>query len=130
MLFIASFNNGKMYLHFASCFVFVTHTDFICILFFTTKGNWLLRPNGYLLSRHWNVLPTVIPWPSPPPSQAWVLVAALSMVGAAIVSTHFGPLITALYVFGLFLGTIYSVPPLRLKRFAVPPRESPSARGP
>lgn len=25
-----------------------------------------------------------------------------------------------LYGFGLFLGTIYSVPPLRLKRFAVP----------
>lgn len=25
-----------------------------------------------------------------------------------------------LYAFGLFLGTIYSVPPMRLKRFAVP----------
>eukprot|EP00775_Hariotina_reticulata_P007080 gene7080-7293_t len=28
--------------------------------------------------------------------------------------------IDALYGFGLLLGTIYSVPPLRLKRFAVP----------
>ena len=34
-------------------------------------------------------------------------------------STKFGSLITKLYSFGLFLGTIYSVPPLRLKRFAV-----------
>jgi 4-hydroxybenzoate polyprenyltransferase len=39
--------------------------------------------------------------------------------GVAITATQFGPLITSLYSFGLFLGTIYSVPPLRLKRFAV-----------
>jgi homogentisate solanesyltransferase len=39
--------------------------------------------------------------------------------GIAITSTNFGSLITALYSFGLFLGTIYSVPPLRLKRSAV-----------
>ena len=32
--------------------------------------------------------------------------------------TNFGSLITALYGLGLFLGTIYSVPPLHLKRFA------------
>ena len=37
----------------------------------------------------------------------------------AITSLNFGPLITGLYCFGLFLGTIYSVPPLRLKRSAV-----------
>ena len=32
--------------------------------------------------------------------------------------TNFGSLITALYGLGLFLGTIYSVPPLHLKRCA------------
>ncbi len=51
---------------------------------------------------------------------AWFLCAALALGGLAIVSTQFGALITKLYCFGLFLGTIYSVPPLRLKRFAVP----------
>ena len=30
-------------------------------------------------------------------------------------TSQFGPLISKLYLFGLFLGTIYSVPPLRLK---------------
>ena len=39
--------------------------------------------------------------------------------GIAITATNFGSLITGLYCFGLFLGTIYSVPPLRLKRSAV-----------
>lgn len=39
--------------------------------------------------------------------------------GVAITATNFGTLITSLYSFGLFLGTIYSVPPLRLKRSAV-----------
>ena len=54
------------------------------------------------------------------PTLAWFLCAALALGGLAIVSTQFGALITKLYCFGLFLGTIYSVPPLRLKRFAVP----------
>lgn len=51
--------------------------------------------------------------------QGWVLCSLLASGGLAIVSTKFGSLITKLYSFGLFLGTIYSVPPLRLKRFAV-----------
>jgi hypothetical protein len=51
---------------------------------------------------------------------AWALVLGLAGLGVTIVSSNFGPLITCLYTFGLFLGTIYSVPPLRLKRFAVP----------
>lgn len=38
----------------------------------------------------------------------------------ALTAANFGPLITRLYAFGLALGTVYSVPPLRLKRFAVP----------
>lgn len=51
---------------------------------------------------------------------AWGLVLGLAALGVGIASTNFGPLITALYALGLFLGTIYSVPPLHLKRFAVP----------
>ena len=50
---------------------------------------------------------------------AWTACAAFAAIGAAIVSTNFGPLITKLYCFGLFLGTIYSVPPFRLKQSAI-----------
>jgi homogentisate solanesyltransferase len=50
---------------------------------------------------------------------AWTACAGFVALGAAIVSTNFGPLITKLYCFGLFLGTIYSVPPFRLKSNAV-----------
>ncbi|KAK9079189.1 hypothetical protein SSX86_000859 [Deinandra increscens subsp. villosa] len=50
---------------------------------------------------------------------AWFLVLAFAIVGVIIVSLNFGPFITSLYSFGLFLGTIYSVPPLRMKRFPV-----------
>ena len=51
---------------------------------------------------------------------AWTFCAITALGGAMIVATNFVPLITKLYCFGLFLGTIYSVPPLRLKRFALP----------
>lgn len=54
------------------------------------------------------------------PFLAWILVVALAAGGIAVTALNFGPLITSLYSFGLFLGTIYSVPPLRLKRFAIP----------
>ena len=50
----------------------------------------------------------------------WGLCIALAAAGTTIAAINFDRLIAALYVFGLFLGTIYSVPPLRLKRFAVP----------
>lgn len=53
------------------------------------------------------------------PGTAWGLCVALAAGGIAITSFNFGPLITGLYCFGLFLGTIYSVPPLRLKRSAI-----------
>lgn len=53
------------------------------------------------------------------PTVAWILCAALAAGGLAITTFNFGPLISKLYAFGLFLGTIYSVPPLRLKRNAV-----------
>lgn len=51
---------------------------------------------------------------------AWILVAGLAAAGILICARNFGASITRLYAFGLFLGTIYSVPPLRLKRFAIP----------
>ncbi|KAH6812742.1 homogentisate prenyltransferase [Perilla frutescens var. frutescens] len=50
---------------------------------------------------------------------AWVLVLLLAAAGLAIVGLNFGPFIMTLYCFGLFLGTIYSVPPFRMKRFPV-----------
>ncbi|XP_049396097.1 homogentisate solanesyltransferase, chloroplastic [Solanum stenotomum] len=50
---------------------------------------------------------------------AWILVLLFAVAGLLIVGLNFGPFITSLYCLGLFLGTIYSVPPFRLKRFAV-----------
>eukprot|EP01018_Ginkgo_biloba_P021146 Gb_01838 [translate_table: standard] len=51
--------------------------------------------------------------------EAWFLVLLFAAVGVAIVGMNFGSFITSLYCLGLFLGTIYSVPPFRLKRFPV-----------
>lgn len=45
---------------------------------------------------------------------------SLAAGGLALTAFNFGNFITSLYAFGLFLGTVYSIPPLRLKRFAVP----------
>lgn len=53
------------------------------------------------------------------PGLAWFLCVVLAVAGLGITAFNFGPLISKLYAFGLFLGTIYSVPPLRLKRSAV-----------
>ncbi|GAU34432.1 hypothetical protein TSUD_393850 [Trifolium subterraneum] len=50
---------------------------------------------------------------------AWFLVIFFAAAGLLIVGLNFGPFIFSLYSFGLFLGTIYSVPPLRMKRFPV-----------
>nr|AKM76560.1 AT3G11945-like protein [Erodium foetidum] len=50
---------------------------------------------------------------------AWLLVVFFAVAGLSIVGWNFGPFITSLYSLGLFLGTIYSVPPLRMKRFPV-----------
>ncbi|KAF6150177.1 hypothetical protein GIB67_023132 [Kingdonia uniflora] len=50
---------------------------------------------------------------------AWYLVVFFAVAGLSIVGFSFGPFITSLYCLGLFLGTIYSVPPFRLKRFPV-----------
>lgn len=50
---------------------------------------------------------------------AWFLVLLFAVAGLLIVAANFGPFITSLYCLGLFLGTIYSVPPFRMKRFPV-----------
>ncbi|PKI32808.1 hypothetical protein CRG98_046801 [Punica granatum] len=50
---------------------------------------------------------------------AWLLVIFFAVTGLLIVAAYFGPFITSLYCLGLFLGTIYSVPPFRMKRFPV-----------
>ncbi|GAB2233038.1 hypothetical protein Droror1_Dr00002251 [Drosera rotundifolia] len=50
---------------------------------------------------------------------AWLLVLGFAVIGLSIVAANFGPFITSLYCLGLFLGTIYSVPPFRMKRFPV-----------
>ncbi|KAF9590647.1 hypothetical protein IFM89_035965, partial [Coptis chinensis] len=50
---------------------------------------------------------------------AWSLVLFVAVAGVSIVSFNFGPFITSLYCLGLFLGTIYSVPPFRMKKYLV-----------
>lgn len=50
---------------------------------------------------------------------AWCLVLALAAGGLALSAVNFGQPITLLYALGLVLGTLYSVPPFRLKRYAV-----------
>ncbi|GAA0151739.1 transferase [Lithospermum erythrorhizon] len=50
---------------------------------------------------------------------AWFLVLMFAVAGLLIVGVNFGPFISSLYCLGLFLGTIYSVPPFRMKRFPV-----------
>ncbi|VVA15292.1 PREDICTED: homogentisate [Prunus dulcis] len=50
---------------------------------------------------------------------AWLLVVFFVVTGLLIVGMNFGPFITSLYSLGIFLGTIYSVPPFRMKRFPV-----------
>uniref|UniRef100_A0ACD5U0T8 Uncharacterized protein n=2 Tax=Avena sativa TaxID=4498 RepID=A0ACD5U0T8_AVESA len=50
---------------------------------------------------------------------AWLLVVAFAVLGFSIVVSNFGSFITSLYCLGLFLGTIYSVPPFRLKKYPV-----------
>lgn len=49
--------------------------------------------------------------------RAWAVVAASLVGGLAIVHNTFSSLIAWLYTLGLGLGTVYSVPPLQLKRF-------------
>ena len=50
----------------------------------------------------------------------WGICILLAGLGVALSAINFDRLIAGLYAFGLALGTLYSVPPFRLKRFAVP----------
>lgn len=52
-------------------------------------------------------------------TDAWKVVVACLLTGTIIVKSLFSQQIFLLYVAGMFLGTIYSVPPLQLKRFPV-----------
>jgi len=54
------------------------------------------------------------------PKAAWILVVALAAAGVALSWGVFGREIGTLYAFGLTLGAVYSVPPLRLKTKPVP----------
>jgi len=88
----------------------------------------LLCGNGYIvgINQIYDVSIDVINKPFLPVAakelsvgQAWFLVVAMAIGGSYIACRLFGPFIGSLYAFGLFLGTIYSVPPLRLKQSAV-----------
>jgi homogentisate solanesyltransferase len=46
---------------------------------------------------------------------AWALVGGSGVLGLAITAAFFSPLILQLYCVGMFLGTVYTVPPFRWK---------------
>ncbi len=48
---------------------------------------------------------------------AWGVVTSSGLMGALLVATCFSKLILVLYLFGLLIGGLYSVPPVRLKRY-------------
>lgn len=48
---------------------------------------------------------------------AWKIVIACLVTGITIVKTQFSPVIFNLYMVGVVLGSIYSVPPFQLKRY-------------
>lgn len=54
-----------------------------------------------------------------PESVAWLLVISCLFTGVGIVKTQFSSQIFSLYFLGVILGTIYSVPPIQLKRFPI-----------
>jgi 4-hydroxybenzoate polyprenyltransferase len=47
---------------------------------------------------------------------AWIAVVASGVLGPILVKAFFPPLLFQLYCFGIFLGGIYSVPPIRTKK--------------
>eukprot|EP00600_Ochromonadales_sp_CCMP1393_P012135 CAMPEP_0174997486 /NCGR_PEP_ID=MMETSP0005-20121125/979_1 /TAXON_ID=420556 /ORGANISM="Ochromonas sp., Strain CCMP1393" /LENGTH=352 /DNA_ID=CAMNT_0016252015 /DNA_START=45 /DNA_END=1100 /DNA_ORIENTATION=- len=50
---------------------------------------------------------------------AWILVMACLIAGVSVVKTQFSPQIFMLYMTGVVLGTLYSVPPVQLKRIPI-----------
>jgi len=88
----------------------------------------LLCGNGYIvgINQIYDVSIDVINKPFLPmaareltKSQAWFLIAVMGATGLSVAWKCFGSLIGGLYLAGMFLGTIYSVPPLRLKQSSV-----------
>jgi homogentisate solanesyltransferase len=59
------------------------------------------------------------------PARAWQIVLGCLAAGVGIVTTQFPGVIAGLYACGLALGTLYSVPPVQLKRCARAARASP-----
>lgn len=53
------------------------------------------------------------------PRAAWQIVLSCLFAGVSIVYTQFSRQIFALYMLGVILGTIYSVPPFQFKRFPI-----------
>lgn len=51
--------------------------------------------------------------------QAWVLTASFFTIGLCLATFNSGPFLSSLYCFALLLGTLYTVPPFRLKRFPI-----------
>lgn len=51
------------------------------------------------------------------PKIAWFLVITSGTIGLLLVRTLFSPFIFALYLFGMIIGALYSMPPFRFKRF-------------
>ncbi|XP_038905482.1 probable homogentisate phytyltransferase 2, chloroplastic [Benincasa hispida] len=51
--------------------------------------------------------------------EAWFLTTSFLMVGLSLAMLNSGPFLSSLYCFALLLGTLYTVPPFRLKRFPI-----------
>ncbi|XP_023005182.1 homogentisate solanesyltransferase, chloroplastic-like isoform X3 [Cucurbita maxima] len=51
--------------------------------------------------------------------QAWVLTTSFLVIGLSTATFNSGPFLSSLYCFALLLGTLYTVPPFRLKRFPI-----------
>jgi homogentisate solanesyltransferase len=50
------------------------------------------------------------------PTTAWVIITLSAILGPILVYNYFPNILFQLYTFGLFLGLIYSVPPIRTKQ--------------
>lgn len=51
--------------------------------------------------------------------QAWFLTTSFLVVGLSLATLNSGPFLNSLYCLALLLGTLYTIPPFRLKRFPI-----------
>ncbi|KAL4031619.1 hypothetical protein IC575_009904 [Cucumis melo] len=51
--------------------------------------------------------------------QAWFLTTSFLVVGVLSATLNSGPFLSSLYCFALLLGTLYTVPPFRLKKYPI-----------